>query len=104
MRPFVKPVVQAAALAAAVAAGTQYTVVDREGHVVGTLVTDGAVAAQIRVAGLAAARRAKPPEPDGPPDRSFHPDYSRALSTDQMTRAWHDEIDRLSPPFITGGG
>ncbi len=100
-----KPVVHAVALAAAVAAGTQYTVVDAQGHVVGTLVTDGAVAARMRVAGLAAAGRAKQStQSDSPPDRTFHPDYSRALSTDQMARAWRDEADRLAPPVITGGG
>ncbi len=105
MRTFVKPVLQAVALVAAVATGAQYTIVDGQGHVVGTLVTDGAVTSQVRVAGMAGAGRAKrPAQTDSPPDRAFHPDYSRALSADQMTRAWRDEADRLNPPFVTGGG
>jgi len=36
--------------------------------------------------------------------RSFHPDYSRALTVDQMNRAWQAELDRLNPPVVTGGG
>jgi hypothetical protein len=41
---------------------------------------------------------------DRSPDRAFHPDYSRALTVDQMTRAWRDELDRIDPPVVTGGG
>ncbi len=37
-------------------------------------------------------------------DRAFHPDYSHALSAEQMSRAWTEEIERLSPPVVTGGG
>jgi hypothetical protein len=37
-------------------------------------------------------------------DRVFHPDYSRALSVEQLTAAWNAEIDRLFPVPITGGG
>jgi hypothetical protein len=37
-------------------------------------------------------------------DRSFHPDYSRALTVDQMTAAWNAEIDRVFETPITGGG
>jgi hypothetical protein len=37
-------------------------------------------------------------------DRVFHPDYSRALSAEQMTAAWNAEINRLFPVPITGGG
>jgi hypothetical protein len=37
-------------------------------------------------------------------DRVFHPDYSRALSVEQMTAAWNAEINRLFPVPITGGG
>ncbi len=105
MKIFVKTVVQAVALAAVAATGAQYTVVDAQGHVVGTLVTDGAVTSQVRVTGMADAGRAKRSAPlQSSPDRAFHPDYSRALSAEQMTRAWRDETDRLDPPFVTGGG
>lgn len=37
-------------------------------------------------------------------DRSFHPDYSHALSVEQMTAAWNAEINRLIPVPISGGG
>jgi hypothetical protein len=37
-------------------------------------------------------------------DRVFHPDYSRALSVEQLTAAWNAEIDRLFPVPVTGGG
>jgi hypothetical protein len=37
-------------------------------------------------------------------DRSFQPDFSRALTVDQMNRAWQAELDRLNPPVVTGGG
>jgi hypothetical protein len=37
-------------------------------------------------------------------DRGFHPDYSHALSVEQMTAAWNAEINRLFPVPITGGG
>ena len=37
-------------------------------------------------------------------DRTFHPDFSHALSVDQMERAWQAELDRINPPTVTGGG
>lgn len=37
-------------------------------------------------------------------DRTFHPDFSHALSVDQMERAWQAELDRINPPIVTGGG
>ena len=37
-------------------------------------------------------------------DRSFHPDYSKALTVDQMIHAWQNELDRINPPVVTGGG
>jgi len=37
-------------------------------------------------------------------DRTFHPDYSNALTVDQMSRAWQKELDRINPPVVTGGG
>ena len=99
-----KSSLQAVAVAILVAAGAQYTVVDADGHVVGTLVTDGPVPSQMRVVGIANAARKSAPQPVAQPDRTFHPDYSHALTVDQMNRAWSDELDRLSPPVVTGGG
>ena len=100
-----KATFQAAGLAMLVALGAQYTVVDDQGRVVGTLVTDTAPASQMRVIGItAAARGSVPAKPDRQADRTFRPDYSHALTVDQMTRAWHDELDRLNPPVVTGGG
>lgn len=100
-----KAVLQAAGLAMFVALGAQYTVVDDQGRVVGTLVTDTAPTPQMRVIGITNTTRSKvPAQPDRQADRTFRPDYSHALSADQMTRAWHDELDRLNPPVVTGGG
>ncbi len=42
--------------------------------------------------------------PDRRSDRTFRPDYSRALTVDQMNRAWQAELDRINPPVVTGGG
>ncbi len=99
------PHFQAAAAALLVAVGAQYLVVDAEGRVVGTLVTDSPAASQMRVIGITnAARAGTPQQPDRQADRTFHPDYSRALTPDQMTRAWQDELDRINPPIVTGGG
>jgi hypothetical protein len=96
---------QAAMLATFVALGAQYTVVDAQGQVVGTLVTDTPATSQMRVIGITNSGRGKTPaQPDRQLDRTFRPDYSRALSVDQMTRAWHDELDRVNPPVVTGGG
>lgn len=99
-----KPALQAAAIATFVALGAQYTVLDAQGNVVGTLVTDTPPTAQMRVIGITNAGRGKAPAPAGQVDRTFHPDYSKALSVEQMTRAWHDELDRINPPIVTGGG
>jgi hypothetical protein len=101
----VNPVMQAAALATFVVLGAQYSVVDTEGHIVGTLVTDTPAVSQMRIIGITTAARGKTPaQPDRSSDRTFHPDYSRALTVDQTTRAWRDELDRLNPPIVTGGG
>ena len=100
-----KPVLQAAALASLIALGAQYTVVDNQGRVVGTLVTDTVPASQMRVIGITNTTRSRAPaQPDRQADRTFHPDYSHALSVDQMTRGWQDELDRINPPVVTGGG
>jgi hypothetical protein len=37
-------------------------------------------------------------------DRAFRPDYSHALTVEQMTKAWNDEWNRIDPPVVTGGG
>jgi len=37
-------------------------------------------------------------------ERTFHPDFSHALSVDQMVHAWQAELDRINPPIVTGGG
>jgi len=101
----VKPLIQIAALASFVVLGAQYTVVDSEGNVVGTLVTDTPATSQMRVIGISKAAPGKTPaQPTRQPDRTFHPNYSGALSVDQMTRAWHDELDRINAPVVTGGG
>lgn len=34
----------------------------------------------------------------------FHPDYSQALTLDQMTAAWNAEINRVFQPPFAGGG
>ena len=100
-----KPVFQAAAAAMLVALGAQYTVVDEQGRVVGTLVTDTAPASQMRVIGVTNTTRGKvPAQPDRQADRTFRPDYSRALTVEQQTRAWQNELDRINPPIVTGGG
>ncbi len=98
------PAIQAVALAAFVVAGTQYTVVDSQGSVVGTLTTDAPVAmsSQMRVIGIAKA--ARPAVGAAPTDKAFHPNYAHALTVEQMTHAWQDELDRLNPPIVTGGG
>jgi hypothetical protein len=100
----VNPAIQAIALAAFVAAGTQYDVVDSQGHVVGTLTTDAPVttSSQMRVIGIAKA--ARPADGAAPIDKTFHPNYANALTVEQMTRAWQAELDRLNPPIVTGGG
>jgi hypothetical protein len=101
----VKSPFHAAAIAIAVAVGTQYTIIDEQGHVVGSLVTDTPPGAQLRVIGVANAKRTAPPAQAGTrADRTFHPDYSRALTIDQMSRAWQAEVERISPQIVTGGG
>lgn len=51
--------------------------------------------------------RSAAPAPSAEPaaiDRTFHPDYSRALTPEQMQRAWNAEIDRVFQTPVTGGG
>jgi hypothetical protein len=89
-------------MAIAVAAGTQYTIIDDQGHTVGSLVADTPPGAQLRVIGIANAKR--PAQADARADRTFHPNYANALTAEQMSHAWQAEADRLSPPIVTGGG
>jgi hypothetical protein len=88
----------------AVAIGAQYTIVDEQGHVVGTIVTDTPPGAQLRVIGVAAAKRPATAQTDPRADRTFRPDYGKALTVEQMSRAWQAEADRLAPQIVTGGG
>ena len=101
MRSLAKAVAAAASLAFA----AQYTVVDSQGHVVGTLVTDVPLRTPLQVIGITNGPRRTSPAPSDPrADRTFHPDFSKALTVDQMNRAWQDELDRIYPPIVTGGG
>jgi hypothetical protein len=101
----VKSPFHAATMALAVAVGTQYTIVDEQGHVVGSIVTDTPPSAQLRVIGIANSKRTAPPaQADARADRTFRPNYANALTIDQMSRAWQAEVDRLSPQIVTGGG
>jgi hypothetical protein len=37
-------------------------------------------------------------------DRTFHPDYSHAVTVEQMNAAWNAEINRVFETPIAGGG
>ena len=37
-------------------------------------------------------------------DRTFHPDYSHALTPEQRIAAWNDEVNRVMQTPISGGG
>jgi hypothetical protein len=39
-----------------------------------------------------------------PTNRDFHPDYSPALTVDQVTAVWNAEIARVFQPVLAGGG
>jgi hypothetical protein len=56
------------------------------------------------VSGGAISRAEGAAQPHRRRDRTFRPDYSRALSAEQMSRAWRDEENRIDPPIVTGGG
>lgn len=98
-----KPAVKATALAAFVLLATQYTIVDSEGHVVGSIVTD-TPPASLRLIGVTNAPKAPTRPQPAVLDRTFRPDYTRVLTVEQMTRAWQAEVDRLIPQPPTGGG
>ncbi|HEX3463753.1 MAG TPA: hypothetical protein VHS78_06875 [Candidatus Elarobacter sp.] len=51
-----------------------------------------------------AGTAAMPAQRDPRADRAFHPDYSKALTADEMNGAWQNELDRINPPIVTGGG
>jgi hypothetical protein len=101
----VKSPFHAAAIAIVVAVGAQYTIIDDQGNVIGSLTTDTPPGAQLRVIGLANAKRSGTvAQPDPRADRTFRPDYVKALTVEQMSRAWQAEADRLAPQLVTGGG
>ena len=94
-----------ATAAAADAPAVHYRLVDERGNVVGELITGGSTRAHLRSIGNAVALRA--PQNRAVvrvDDRTFHPDFSKALTTGQMTAAWQAELDRLFPPPAIGGG
>ena len=65
----------------------------------------GGVPPQMRTIGTVRKTSAPPSVRTAPAsDRVFHPDYSRALSVEQLTAAWNAEIERLFPVPVTGGG
>ena len=84
--------------------GTHYVLVDMQGNVVGELVSESATQVRLRVIAVSSAARAAVTAPDTRRDRTFHPDYSKALTPGQMSAAWQAEIDRLFPQPVTGGG
>jgi hypothetical protein len=84
--------------------GTHYVLVDANGNVVGELVSESATQVRLRVIGVSRSARAAVPAPDPRSDRTFHPDYSKALTPGQMGAAWQAEMDRLFPQPATGGG
>ena len=78
-----------------------FTLLDTDGHIVGELVAEQP--GQLRLHAIGSTRAATPgTEPRL--DRTFHPDFSRALSPGQMQSAWQSELDRLFPPMMAGGG
>jgi hypothetical protein len=59
----------------------------------------------MRIIGITKAPSGKTPaQPARQTDRTFRPNYSGALTVDQMSRAWQAELDRINPPIVTGGG
>jgi hypothetical protein len=86
--------------------GTHYQLVDARGNVVGELVSETGTRLRLRPIGTTttALRTAQKPAPSNRSSSTFHPDYSQALTTGQMSAAWQAEWDRINPPFATGGG
>jgi len=85
--------------------GTHYTLVDSNGAVVGELVSESASRLKLRIIGITnAPRRTIPTASTTTTDRTFHPDFSNALTPGQMSAAWQAEVDRLNPQPIAGGG
>jgi hypothetical protein len=95
----------AGATAPTIAPGARYQLVDANGNVVGELVSETGTRLRLRPIGVTTAVR-NAPKTAAPArsDRAFHPDYSRALTTGQMSAAWQTEWDRINPPIVTGGG
>jgi hypothetical protein len=56
------------------------------------------------VVGISNAPRPPAKQDESGIDRTFHPDYSHALTPEQMTAAWNNEVNRILETPITGGG
>ena len=85
--------------------GAHYQLVDARGNVVGELVSETGTRLQLRPIGATTAIRTAQKQPlPTTADTTFHPDYSKALTSGQMSAAWQAELDRINPPFVTGGG
>lgn len=88
-----------------IAAGAHYDLVDAQGNVVGEVVSESTTRLRLRLIGAMHVQRAAPQPGDAPrTDGAFHPDYSRALTSAQMSAAWQAELNRLFPQPVTGGG
>lgn len=88
-----------------IAARAHYDLVDAQGNVVGEVVSESTTRLRLRVLAVTHVQRAVPQTNVGPrTDGAFHPDYSRALTSAQMSAAWQAELDRLFPQPVTGGG
>ncbi|HEX3463261.1 MAG TPA: hypothetical protein VHS78_04295 [Candidatus Elarobacter sp.] len=96
--------VQSDAAPALSAPGTHYQLVDAHGNIVGELVTESTTRLRLIAPAATSSARMQNSAPSGTTDRTFHPDYSKALTPGQMSAAWQAEWDRISPPIITGGG
>ena len=82
--------------------GAHFVLVDAEGRTVGELVSERSDRLRLRLIGISAAGRSVPAPTDARADRTFHPDFSRALSPGQMSSAWQAELDRLFPTVPSG--
>ena len=84
--------------------GAHYQLVDAHGNVVGELAGETNTRLQLRPIGTTTALRNAPHAPATASSAAFRPDYSKALTSGQMSAAWQAELDRINPPFVTGGG
>jgi hypothetical protein len=112
-RPFVEisqseglmPKLIAASLAAAALFGVLSSVAYAAPATPGVPGTDDGTAGALPKIGSSKVTAPPGPAPDQSGiDRTFRPDYSQALTVQQMTVAWTVEIDRVFQTPITGGG